>query len=215
VCFGLTFGTSRVVWIVIGPGPLPLDGPANRIKSDGMRFLIPLVLAFALPLPALAQSCPEPQPRTEERQALLDQLAGSKNASDGQRAAGELWEFWMEAPDETAQDMLQDGMAQRVSYALVEAETILDGLVRYCPTYAEGWNQRAFVRFLREDYEGSLADIEETLKREPAHFGALSGKALALMRQGKPGLAKLTVVRALQVHPWLNERALLGDSEDI
>ena len=145
----------------------------------------------------------------------MERLANSPDISAGQEAAGALWEFWMVAPDEKAQDMLEDGMSRRVQLALADAEITLDALVRYCPLYAEGWNQRAFVRFLREDYEGSLADIEEVLTREPAHFGALSGKALALMRQGKRGLAQLAVVRALQVHPWLNERSLLGDGEDI
>lgn len=180
-----------------------------------MRYLILLALSLAFPLTALAQSCPTPEPRLEERQSLLDQLANSPDLPSGQQAAGALWEFWMEAPDQKAQYMLQDGMSRRVQLALVDAESILDALIIYCPTYAEGWNQRAFVRFLQEDYEGSLSDIEEVLLREPAHFGALSGKALALMRQGKPGPAKLAVVRALEVHPWLNERALLGTGEEI
>ncbi len=121
----------------------------------------------------------------------------------------------MTAPDEKAQFMLDDGMSRRSQFALVDAEIILDALTTYCPNYAEGWNQRAFVRFLQEDFEGALEDIEITLTLEPDHFGALSGKALALLRLGKRGLAKLAVVRAIQVHPWLNERSLLGDGEDI
>lgn len=180
-----------------------------------MRFLILFAASLLFPLISYGQSCPTLAPRVSEREALLEQLATSEDFSSGQRAANALWEFWMEAPDETAQGMLQDGMSRRTSFALAEAENILGALVDYCPNYAEGWNQRAFVRYLREDYEGSLTDIEETLKLEPAHFGALSGKALTLIKQGKRGLAKLTVVRALQVHPWLNERSLLGDGEDI
>jgi len=181
-----------------------------------MKALIFSLFSYLMvPVIGLAETCPVPEPRTDQRQSLLEDLASSPDFMSGQQAAGRLWEFWMEAPDETAQNMLQDGMSRRRELSLENAESALDALVDYCPNYAEGWNQRAFVRFLREDYDGSLADIEEALKLEPAHFGALSGKALALMKQGKRGLAKLATLKAIEVNPWLNERSLLGDGEDI
>ncbi len=193
-----------------------LDPWRDWAKSGGMKTLAFMLMVFlTAPMFGSAQTCAEPEPRADQRQMLLDDLASAPDFMSGQIAAGRLWEFWMEAPDEAAHHMLQDGMSRRQQLSLEGAETILDELVSYCPHYAEGWNQRAFVRFLRDDFEGSLADIEEVLKREPAHFGALSGKALALMKQGKPGLAKLATLRAIQVHPWLNERALLGEGEDI
>lgn len=146
---------------------------------------------------------------------MLEALSGSEDFMSGQQAASKLWAFWMTAPDTRSQDLLNDGMSRRSQYDLKAAEAVLDTLVAYCPTYAEGWNQRAFVRFLREDFDGSLEDIAMVLDLEPAHFGALSGKALALMRQGKRGLAKLATLRAIEVNPWLNERSLLGDGENI
>jgi len=180
-----------------------------------MKRLLTFVFVLVLPVLGLAQTCPEQMPRADERTSLLKDLAASPDLMSGQQAANRLWEFWMDAPDEKAQNMLQNGMSRRTEFDLEEAEFILDGLVSYCPGYAEGWNQRAFVRFLRDDFEGSLRDIEAVLALEPAHFGALSGKALALMKQGKPGLAKLATLQAIEVHPWLNERTLLGEGEDI
>ena len=46
------------------------------------------------------------------------------------------------------------------------------------PTWAEGWNKRATVLYLMGRYKDSLRDINEVLKYESRHFGALSGQAL-------------------------------------
>lgn len=128
----------------------------------------------------------------------------------GQAAANDVWAFWVRAPDDRAQMLLNEGM-EGIRYGdLAGAEAVLGDLIAYCPDFAEGWNQRAFARFLIGDNAGSLADIEQALMREPAHFGALSGKIMILARQGKRQLARLVVIEALRVHPWLQEGALLG-----
>src|SRR5690606_31046067 len=89
------------------------------------------------------------------------------------------------------------------------ALAILDGVVADAPDYAEGWNQRAFIRFLRDDPDGSLEDIERTLALEPLHFAALAGKAMILMRQGRIEPGQEALRRAVEIHPWLKERAML------
>jgi len=43
------------------------------------------------------------------------------------------------------------------------------------PEFAEGWNRRATAYYLAGEYEKSIADCAEVLKRNPQHFGALSG----------------------------------------
>lgn len=180
-----------------------------------MRYLTILIFAIVAPLVSAADTCPEIDLRSLERQRFLEELANSADMSQGQIAANKLWKLWTTAPDQKAQFMLDDGMSRRAMFALVDAEIILDALIEYCPNFPEGWNQRAFVRYLRDDFEGSLKDIERTLALEPDHFGALSGKALALMGLGRVALAKLAVVRAIEVHPWLNGHGLLREGEDI
>jgi len=173
-----------------------------------------LVMCFLSLGAARAETCPESQDRSLERASLFEELLSAPNENAATLIANQIWEIWITAPDQKSQAMLDDGMRRREAYAFADAETILDDLTAYCPNYSEGWNQRAFVRYLREDFEGSLEDIERTLMLEPNHFGALSGKALTLMGQGKTGLGKLTIREALKVHPWLRERAIVADTPE-
>ncbi|MEM9048496.1 MAG: hypothetical protein AAGC92_07220 [Pseudomonadota bacterium] len=185
-----------------------------------MRYLIAACLAplIALAAPALTQeAAPEqcaPGPdRTAERMALLDRLAAAPTPMAAQQAAGLVWQFWMTAPDATAQALLDDGV-RSIRYAdYAKAETVLDDLVAYCPDFAEGWNQRAFARFLRGRYFESLADIEEVLAREPAHFGALSGKVQILVIQDRARAARGVLRETLKSHPWMVGQGLLPDPD--
>lgn len=175
-----------------------------------MRMRIALFLLF-LAGPALAETCLAPQDRGAERAALLTDLAGSGSPSEGIAAANALWAFWTRAPDARAQDLLDTGMRRMREADFAEAERVLTTLVTYCPDFAEGWNQRAFARFLDQRLDESLDDIAEALAREPAHFGALSGQAQIFVRQGRPKMAQAALRRAVRVHPWLQERALIID----
>ena len=51
-------------------------------------------------------------------------------------------------------------------------------ILELTPDWAEGWNKRATVLYLMGRYQESLKDIDEVLKRESRHFGALSGQCL-------------------------------------
>ena len=46
------------------------------------------------------------------------------------------------------------------------------------PNWAEGWNKRATVLYMLGRHEESQEDINEVLKLEKRHFGALSGQGL-------------------------------------
>jgi len=108
-------------------------------------------------------------------------------------------------------------MRQRARFDLLGARDTLDQLVAYCPEYAEGYNQRAFARFLRADYQLALDDLDIALGLSPRHTGALTGKALTLIRLGRDPEAQAILREAVALNPWLNERALITDpvGEDI
>ena len=66
------------------------------------------------------------------------------------------------------------------------------------PDWAEGWNARATTRYLDDDYKGSMADIAQTLKRDPKHLGALMGMGMILEAREKREDALKVYVRVLR-----------------
>ena len=172
-----------------------------------MRTFFALLL---LSTPAFAESCPASQDYSDELSALIEDIRAAPDARTAEPISGAMWEIWLRAPDAPAQDILDKGMRQRNNFDFVGAFSSFEQLIAYCPDYAEGYNQRAFTRFLREDFEGALSDLDMTLRLSPDHVGAQSGRALTLMNMGRLGEARLQMLAALENNPWLSEGALLA-----
>ncbi|MEM6277454.1 MAG: hypothetical protein AAF714_10945 [Pseudomonadota bacterium] len=170
-----------------------------------MRLTCLLALLAA---PAFAE-CPA-NPDIAEAEALLyAQIQALPTGGGVGPLNGELWALWTKAPDTAAQELLDGGMeALRLGdfgYAALQ----LDELIAYCPDYAEGYNQRAFVHYLQFEFTPALARLEEAEARSPNHTGVLTGKALTLIGLGRNDEAQEPLRRAVALNPWLSERALL------
>ncbi len=141
----------------------------------------------------------------------MNQAQAAPNEMAARGISSALWELWATAPDEQAQALLDRGMSARASYNFVEALDAFDRLVAYCPDYAEGYNQRAFVNFLRQDYATALVDLDLAIARSPRHVAAISGKALTLMGLGRNDEAQEALRDAVELNPWISERSLLTE----
>ena len=127
----------------------------------------------------------------------------------GRVISGKMWQVWLRAPDEAAQEVLNNGLRRRDSYDFLGAYEEFDRLVEYCPLYAEGFNQRAYISFLREDFPAALIDLDRALALSPHHVAAQSGRALTLMKLDRIEEARAQLLSALENNPWLSERFLL------
>ena len=78
-------------------------------------------------------------------------------------------------------------------------------IIRLKPDFAEGWNKRATVYFLIGEYDKSLRDCDEVIKRNPQHWGALSGYGQIYLQLDKPEQALAYFQRALAVNPNLQQ----------
>lgn len=183
--------------------------------SSTISFMKPVLIALPLALTATFAwaDCPAPPDIADRETAFFAELQEAENEMQGQDINRKLWALWTEAPDEAAQALLDQGMSARRSFDFLRATERFDRLVEYCPDYAEGYNQRAFVNFLREDFDAALIDLDEALARSPRHVGALSGKALTLMGLGRDAEAQAVLRDALELNPWIPERGLLQGEE--
>lgn len=182
----------------------------RRRKSRLAAFGLSLAVLAA---PAAAQACGGAEweaGRADARSALLEALAGAETEPRGRAAEAALWQLWTEAPTAEAQLLIDLIFDRRRRQDLADAEAAARALVELCPAYAEGWNQLATVLFGLGQYEASLDAIAKTLAREPAHFGALAGKASILMRQGQFALGQAALREAVAIDPWLHGREMLS-----
>lgn len=171
-----------------------------------MKWILPLCVIAA---PAFADECPPVIDQTERLSEIVTELGLARGEGDARVLTQELWAIWTDAPDATAQAMLDEGMSRRSSFDFLGARSVLGRLVEYCPDYAEGYNQRAFASYLSQDFEAALTDLDRTLEIIPNHIAALSGRALTLMGLGRNEEAQDVLRSAVEMNPWLQERALL------
>ena len=82
---------------------------------------------------------------------------------------------------------------------------LLNAVVKLRPDYVEGWNRRATLYYLRNDYTRSLEDIEQVLIREPRHFAALAGLGMIMKDIGDDKRALDAFRQALAINPHLDK----------
>ena len=143
------------------------------------------------------------------REAKLNQLFELLKKSNNVLAAFEIemkiWNIWSTHPTQekltqsltNASDLMSNGELEK-SYKIFS--TIID----VAPDWAEGWNKRATVLYLMGRYQDSLNDIDEVLKRESRHFGALSGQGLVHIQLKNYEKAIKSYEKAKAIYPSIS-----------
>jgi tetratricopeptide (TPR) repeat protein len=132
---------------------------------------------------------------------LFEALKIAPDVTTAKSIEQRIWAQWFVSPSDTANLLMTRVRSAVESKDLDLALRLLDALVKIRPDYVEAWNRRATIYFMRNEYGKSLADIREVLKREPRHFGALSGLGLILQEIGDNKHALEVYRRALAVYP--------------
>ena len=138
-------------------------------------YICCVAICFTLSITSLSLSSKE----KNRIELLLDNLASSPSPSDSGLIRREVWSLWLEGYiDRTNKSKIDEALDLFNAGKLEQAKIAFSEIIELDPDYVEGWNKRATVKFLLGDFYGSLKDIEEVLKRQPRHFGAISGSGL-------------------------------------
>jgi tetratricopeptide (TPR) repeat protein len=195
-----------------------------------LALVLALMLCTPLLVPALAEA--QAKPRPSRQQALQDlgsadvetrRLAAAwmgevgtpddlpalfKTLRDGDdlvRALSQnsIWQVWSRSGDPKVDGLFAVGVEQMNHGQSQAAIDTFTEIIRLKPDFAEGWNKRATVYFLVGEYDKSLRDCDEVIKRNPQHWGALSGYGQIYLHLDKPEQALAYFERAIAVNPNL------------
>jgi len=182
-------------------GSVLLMSPALALAQETSGTDVPAAAPQATALPGKTLA--------EKRAARLDELffalKRERNEAKATRIAEQIQAQWQNSGSATVDLMMQWAALAMTEKKYAVALDFLDQVTVMKPDFAEGWNRRATVNFLMNDYGRSMADIQKTLSLEPRHFGALAGLAAILKDTGNKEGALHAFEQVLAVYPMMRE----------
>jgi tetratricopeptide (TPR) repeat protein len=141
---------------------------------------------------------------TMEDNPVLAALLRTEDSTTVALAEHAMWSIWFRPSDARAGALMDEAVRLISQNELDTALSFLNELIRQKTNFAEAYNQRAIVYFLKESYHESLVDCFRTLRLNPFHFGALAGVGHCQASLGCLDLALEAYHRALQIHPHMD-----------
>lgn len=185
-----------------------------RSRISGLVLAVAAAAVLSAPVSAFAQarrwmdppSTSSRLPRNDRTQNLDFLFGALKVAPDEDSAkaiSDRIWGVWLGSGGDTTNLLIS-----RVRSAIEKKEydlaiQLLDSVIEFKPEYVEGWNQRATVYYMKQDYTRALADLAQVLSREPRHFGALFGVGVIMQEFGDDRRALEVYRRALELDPHM------------
>ena len=158
-----------------------------------MKRLIILIILFS----NFAQA----DQRDEQLIELFDKLFLSTNNMEASKLLFNIWDIWSIADNQETQIIFDEANQFMDVGELDNAIELFTKVIKQSPEFAEGWNKRATVYFLKGELNKSISDIEKTLNLEPRHFGALDGLAEIYLMQDDLVGAAVIYRRILEIIP--------------
>lgn len=133
--------------------------------------------------------------------SLLARLKRESDPDKAKNIAEEIQTDWSSSGSATVDLLLQwasEAVEKKNNGAALD---FLDRATIIDPDFTGAWHQRATLHYTMGDRRKAMADINEVLKREPRHFGAIAGMAAILMEAEEDGLAEKALQQYLAIYP--------------
>ena len=151
--------------------------------------------------------------KANEQQKQLEKLFNDlkvDNFSLANAVEQEIWKVWSTHPnskDLTMMLTLGSDFVNNNQYP--KAVEIFTKVIELDPSWAEAWNKRATVLYMMGEFEKSQKDIDEVLKLEKRHFGALAGQGLVNIKLENYEKAIMSYEEAMKIYPSMNSPKIM------
>jgi tetratricopeptide (TPR) repeat protein len=184
---------------------------ASQVRTAGFGLLLTALLAAGS---AAAQvkdpksvepgvrkdipQAPEKLPKiSADKTRGLDFLFGALKAAPDEASAkhveGRIWAQWSQTSSDTAALLMTRAKTALDAKQIDVSVKLLSAVIKLKPDYIEGWNRRATLYYLQNDYT------------QPRHFGALAGLGMIMQEFGDDKRALEAYRKALAVNPHLEK----------
>ncbi len=172
------------------PGIAPLQTPSTQSPGD------------ANPTPRIRDSGTGADLNT-----LFDRLKQAKSEAEAQRVHAMIAVEFLRSGSDTIDLLMFRAISAIENQDMSLALDLLDTVIALKPDYAEGWNKRATLYFMKRDYGKALSDVEMVLRLQPRHYAAMSGLAQMLHELGDDKHALEALKQVLAIYPMNSEVA--------
>ena len=149
----------------------------------------------------------------EDRSIELNQLFNELKIEDkniSHEVEQKIWKIWSTHPkDNKLTSMLATGTNFVNNNQYSKAIEIFTKVINLDPSWAEAWNKRATVLYLTGEFEKSQNDIDEVLKLEKRHFGALAGQGLVNIELENYEKAITSYEEVMKIYPSMNSPKIM------
>jgi tetratricopeptide (TPR) repeat protein len=143
--------------------------------------------------------------RTRGLDFLFGALKVAPDEASAKNVEARIWALWTQTPSDTTALLMTRAKAAMDAQQMDVALKLLDAVIKLHPDYVEGWNRRATLYYMRNDYTHSIEDIAQVLAREPRHFGALMGLGMIMQDIGDDKRALDAFRKAIAIDPYLDK----------
>jgi len=141
--------------------------------------------------------------KKEYDQYLYDSLR-SEDSQERAMASSLLCDLWVNEAGPLARQGLYDAQKLIQKGKLDQAINRLTLIIHEDPGFAEAYNQRAMLFYLKGDYVKAIADCRSAVNLNPDHFGAYSGMGESFLGLRDYGNAMVSFKKALDISPHEN-----------